>query len=117
MFLLRDRDLNFRGFDALAHPLNGLMTTEFRPVDCVTKQPLHFLPGFTNETVYGDCLEAGWSWFPYKQSFSSFWAPVSTGNTCISCVLALLGVKCALPRWTLLVGLAYMAWQEKLCSR
>ncbi len=32
--------------------------------------------GFTNKTIYGDRVEAGWAWFPYKQSFSNFWAPV-----------------------------------------
>ncbi len=47
-----------------------------RPVDCFTKQPLQFLPGFTNKTIYGDCVEAGWAWFPFNQSFSNFWAPV-----------------------------------------
>ena len=43
--VLCDRDLNFWGFDALSHPLNGLMMTEFRPVSCYTQQPLKFLPG------------------------------------------------------------------------
>ena len=52
------------------------MTTEFRPVDCATHQPLTFTPGFTNQTIYGDRVETGWAWFPYKQETDNFWAQV-----------------------------------------
>ena len=37
-----------------------------RPVDCYTKQPLIFLPGYINETVYSDRVESGWSWNAYS---------------------------------------------------
>lgn len=33
-------DLSFWAFESLAHPLQGKMNLLFRPVDCVTKQPL-----------------------------------------------------------------------------
>ena len=33
-------DLSFWAFETLAHPLQGKMNLLFRPVDCVTKQPL-----------------------------------------------------------------------------
>ena len=68
------RDLTYWGFQQLAHPLNGIMTTEFRPVDCTTHQPLTFTPGFVNQTIYGDRVETGWAWFPYKQEADNFWA-------------------------------------------
>ncbi|BDA41289.1 hypothetical protein COCOBI_02-0690 [Coccomyxa sp. Obi] len=80
-------DLNFWGFDELSHPINGIMSTEFRPVDCITKQPLQFLPGFTNTTIYGERVEAGWAWFPFNQSFSNFWAPgQGLGGSNATCV-------------------------------
>lgn len=60
----------------LAHPLYGIMMLDFRPVDCFTKQPLAFLPGFINSTVYGDRVETGWAWFPYRQTATAFWAGV-----------------------------------------
>ena len=44
----------------------GLMNLEFRPVDCTTKQPLIFLPGYINETIYSDQMESGWSWNAYQ---------------------------------------------------
>ncbi len=53
------------------------MTTLFRPVDCYTKQPMTFNPGFVNRTIYGDRVESGWSWNVYKQNTDRFWAPVS----------------------------------------
>lgn len=72
-----DRDLSYWGFEQLAHPLNGIMTTLFRPVDCYTKQPLTFQPGYVNQTIYGDRAESGWSWSVYKQNTDRFAAPVS----------------------------------------
>ena len=70
------RDLSYWGFQQLAHPLNGIMMTEFRPVSCDTHEPLQFNPGFINSTIYGDKVETGWAWFPYKQNTDNFWLPV-----------------------------------------
>lgn len=39
-----------------------------RPVDCYTKVPLDYLPGYINETIYGDNIESGWAWYPYQQN-------------------------------------------------
>ncbi|KAL3157021.1 hypothetical protein ABBQ38_001272 [Trebouxia sp. C0009 RCD-2024] len=61
-------DLSFFGFEKLAHPIYGVMNTEFRPVDCYTKVPLDYLPGFINETIYTDNIESGWAWYPYLQN-------------------------------------------------
>ena len=36
-----------------------------RPVDCYTKVPLDYLPGYINETIYGDNIESGWAWYPF----------------------------------------------------
>ncbi len=77
MFHHTCRDLSYWGFELLAHPLNGIMMTEFRPVSCDTHEPLRFDPGFINNTIYGDKVETGWAWFPYKQNTDNFWLPVS----------------------------------------
>ena len=39
-----------------------------RPVDCFTKAPLVYLPGFINETIYTDNIQTGWAWYPYLQT-------------------------------------------------
>jgi hypothetical protein len=52
------------------------MMLDFRPVDCVSRRALNFMPGYINNTVYGDRVESGWAWFPYQQSASAFWAAV-----------------------------------------
>ena len=39
-----------------------------RPVDCDTRAPLAYLPGFISETIYTDNIETGWAWFPYMQN-------------------------------------------------
>lgn len=39
-----------------------------RPVDCFTKAPLVYLPGFINETIYTDNIQTGWAWYPYMQN-------------------------------------------------
>lgn len=52
-------DLSYYMFEALAHPVYGVMGIEARPVDCYTKKPLPILPGFTNKTIYGERPEAG----------------------------------------------------------
>ncbi|EIE19971.1 hypothetical protein COCSUDRAFT_67654 [Coccomyxa subellipsoidea C-169] len=81
-------DLTYWGFQKLAHPLNGIISTSFRPVDCNSKQPLQFSPGFINQTIYGDKVETGWGWFPYKHNTVTFWSQgygVGGSNaTCIS---------------------------------
>ena len=51
------------------------MMVDFRPLDCATHEPLQYLPGFVNQTIYGDRVETGWSFEPYRQSYSSFWSP------------------------------------------
>lgn len=59
-------DLSFWAFERLAHPLYGTQMLDFRPVDCYTKQPFaNFLPGYVNETIYGDRVETGWSYNVY----------------------------------------------------
>ena len=70
-------DLSYWAFERLAHPLYGIMMLDFRPVDCATHETLSFLPGFVNQTLYGDRVESGWSFEPYQQSYSSFWSPWS----------------------------------------
>lgn len=74
--LLQNRDLTYWGFQKLAHPLNGIISTQFRPVDCTSKKPLNFNPGFINQTIYGDKVETGWGWFPYKHNTVTFWSKV-----------------------------------------
>jgi cullin-associated NEDD8-dissociated protein 1 len=63
-------DLSHWGFEKLAHPTFGVMKMEFRPVDCVTNEPLAPLPGFVNQTIYDGSaptgLQSGWNWLPYS---------------------------------------------------
>ncbi|KAK9839232.1 hypothetical protein WJX81_002973 [Elliptochloris bilobata] len=70
-------DLSYWAFERLAHPLYGIMMVDFRPLDCATHEPLTYLPGFVNQTLYGDRVESGWSFEPYRQHYSSFWSPWS----------------------------------------
>ena len=60
----------------LAHPLYGIMMLDFRPVDCISRQALALVPGYISNTVYGDRVETGWAWFPYRQSAAQFWQGV-----------------------------------------
>lgn len=54
------------------------MMLNFRPVDCYTKQPFaNFLPGYINETIYGDRVESGWSYNVYDSDQNQFALPVS----------------------------------------
>lgn len=46
-----------------------------RPVDCYTHEPLVFLPGFVNSTIYGDRVETGWGFGPYFLHSANFWLP------------------------------------------
>lgn len=39
-----------------------------RPVECDSKQPLQFNPGFINSTIYADSIQTGWSWNAYQQT-------------------------------------------------
>lgn len=55
----RHMDLSFWAFERLAHPVYGVMGIEARPVNCYTKEPLRFLPGVYNKTLYGERPEAG----------------------------------------------------------
>jgi hypothetical protein len=64
---------SFWAFEKLAHPLYGTQMLDFRPVDCYTKQPFTtFLPGFVNETIYGDRVESGWSYNVYASNQNQF---------------------------------------------
>jgi cullin-associated NEDD8-dissociated protein 1 len=81
-------DLAFGAFERLAHPLYGVQMLNYRPVNCYTKEPFPTLvPGFLNETIYGDRVETGWSWNVYASDFADFWlegAGIGGSNaTCI----------------------------------
>ena len=70
-----------------------------RPVDCDTRAPLAYLPGFISETIYTDNIETGWAWFPYMQNnkqlqvhalpFQAYCCPcydvISLGNLVMRC--------------------------------
>lgn len=68
-------DLSFYAFQRLAHPNLGLMSLQFRPVDCYTKQPVDFLPGYINETIYSDSVQTGWGFLPYSTSNKQLQVP------------------------------------------
>eukprot|EP00891_Asterochloris_glomerata_P000903 jgi/Astpho2/903/Aster-00744 len=62
-------DLSFNAFEKLAHPNLGIMMTQIRPVDCNSKTPLTFTPGYVDKVIYDDGVpHAGWSWNPYQST-------------------------------------------------
>lgn len=57
------------------------MMLNFRPVDCYTKQPFtNFIPGYVNETIYGDRVETGWSYNVYGSDQNQFALAVSLAH-------------------------------------
>ena len=79
--MLCNRDLNFWGFDALSHPLNGLMMTEFRPVNCYTQQPLDFLPADFFPADRSSQIAFRWQTICCKIGFAALELPL-TCNVC-----------------------------------
>jgi cullin-associated NEDD8-dissociated protein 1 len=81
-------DLSFWAFEKLAHPLFGTMMLNFRPVDCYTKKPFDtFVPGFINETIYGDRVESGWSYNVYESDQNQFALPgAGVGGSNATCL-------------------------------
>eukprot|EP00878_Enallax_costatus_P012255 GHUV01012800.1.p1 GENE.GHUV01012800.1~~GHUV01012800.1.p1 ORF type:complete len:217 (+),score=45.02 GHUV01012800.1:1126-1776(+) len=68
-------DLSYWAFEKIAHPVYGVIPTEYRPVDCVTKQPLNPVPGYVSPVIYKDDLGAGWGWRPYNSKDTQIRAP------------------------------------------
>eukprot|EP00955_Chlamydomonas_euryale_P068050 360002-Chlamydomonas_euryale.AAC.4 len=58
-------DLSYWAFEQLAHPVYGVMTISYRPVDCYSGEELPLTPGFISDAIYKDVPQAGWSFFPY----------------------------------------------------
>ena len=54
----------------------GTMMLNFRPVDCATGEPLTFLPGFINQSIYTEAVESGWSYNVYGADDNQFALPV-----------------------------------------
>ncbi|KAL3160371.1 hypothetical protein ABBQ32_010699 [Trebouxia sp. C0010 RCD-2024] len=85
-------DLSYWAFQQLAHPTYGVMMVDFRPVDCRTHEPLVFLPGFVNVTIYSDQVETGWNFGPYFEHSADFWrqgAGLNGSNaTCVNVATA-----------------------------
>ncbi|KAF8059424.1 erkB [Scenedesmus sp. PABB004] len=80
-------DLSYWAFEKLAHPVYGVIGTEYRPVDCKTKAPLNPVPGFVNNTIYKDDLGAGWGWRPYASKNTQVRAKgEGLGGTAATCL-------------------------------
>eukprot|EP00884_Botryococcus_braunii_P001907 jgi/Botrbrau1/11717/Bobra.0195s0045.1 len=64
------------------------MNVEFRPVDCDTRQPIQYLPGYISKTVYDGGLKPGWRWQPYDVLETKFAAEGAGVNgdaaTCVA---------------------------------
>lgn len=41
-----------QAFQELAHPEYGIMMVQYRPVDCESKKPIKFEPGYISDTIY-----------------------------------------------------------------
>lgn len=81
-------DLSYWAMQQLAHPLYGVIPLEFRPVNCYSEQPFSsYLPGYINNTIYGEQVETGWGYYPYFLHFSNFWLPgAGIGGSNATCV-------------------------------
>ncbi|KAK9787725.1 hypothetical protein WJX73_002165 [Symbiochloris irregularis] len=80
-------DLSFFAFEKIAHPIYGLMNLEYRPVDCETKAPLIFLPGFINSTIYENNAVTGWSWNAYSVDNKQLQVPnAGVDNSNATCI-------------------------------
>jgi cullin-associated NEDD8-dissociated protein 1 len=44
--------MHLQAFQQLAHPEYGIMMVDFRPVDCESKRPIQFDPGFISDKIY-----------------------------------------------------------------
>ncbi|MEW5313055.1 MAG: hypothetical protein WDW38_004649 [Sanguina aurantia] len=81
-------DLSYWAFEKLAHPVYGVMSIDYRPVDCDSQTPLTFLPGYVSSYMYLDGVQAGWDWFPYNAQSSTIkqyaGVPSGKGATCMS---------------------------------
>jgi len=58
-------DLSYWAFEKLAHPTYGVMSMDYRPVDCQTGEPLDSNPGYVDQIIYMDDLGSGWGWRTY----------------------------------------------------
>lgn len=64
-------DLSYFAFEKLAHPVYGVMSIDYRPVDCDTGEPFPPppAPGFVSSVVYSDQIQPGWNWYPYSAGY------------------------------------------------
>jgi len=74
-------DLSYWAYERLAHPLQGKMNIEFRPIRCEDGEPTDASLGAANRvdrtiytgsrTIYGEgsVIGAGWAWLPYKDKW------------------------------------------------
>jgi cullin-associated NEDD8-dissociated protein 1 len=63
----------------------GIMMVNYRPVDCDTKEPLRFDPGYISNDIYTDLPGTGWAFFRTGAVEQDFWvakagAGVNGGN-------------------------------------
>ncbi|WIA34055.1 hypothetical protein OEZ86_012433 [Tetradesmus obliquus] len=67
-------------FEQLAHPEYGIMMVDYRPVDCDTKKPIQFDPGYISDKIYDNFPGVGWSWFAYNFQPMNKFAVVDAGK-------------------------------------
>jgi cullin-associated NEDD8-dissociated protein 1 len=69
-------DLSYWAFEKLAHPLFGVMSIEYRPIDCDSKQPSPnpLGAGYVSKTIYagGGSPQPGWTWQTWKPGYQLF---------------------------------------------
>ncbi|KAG2488344.1 hypothetical protein HYH03_013034 [Edaphochlamys debaryana] len=66
-------DMSFWAYEKLAHPMYPEMMLDIRPVACDSGAALQYLPGYIERnTLYGDMVGTGWSWFPYETPTQNF---------------------------------------------
>ena len=71
-------DLSYWAFERLAHPLFGVMSIEYRPIDCDSKQPMPTSnalgSGYVSKTIYSGTgsPQPGWTWQTWKPGYQLF---------------------------------------------
>jgi len=81
-------DLSYWAFEKLAHPTYGVMSIEYRPVDCNSKAPLDPVPGYVAPYIYDEDLGSGWGWMPYKAKNTMIRAAEGRGERAATCLTA-----------------------------
>ena len=86
-------DMSYWAFEKLAHPLNGVMPIQFRPVDCDTREPAKtFLPGaISKDAIYDAGIRTGWTMYTWLNGYQLFSVAGASKKATPACASLLSG--------------------------